>query len=144
MKNYHGIIVHQRLTVLSRMVLLSERFAELKDGTFAVLLQSGLDEKLWADSMECHCYLRNVQDLLSDGKTPCEQRFGEPLSGPIILSIIHQFSKKVQLIIFPGYVWYAGAFGKSGLMDITLAWSWRSAGCTSVAVTRGCSACDAC
>ena len=31
-----------------------------------------------------------------------------------------------------------------GLMDITLAWSLGSAGCVSVAVTRGCSACDAC
>ena len=30
------------------------------------------------------CYLRNVQDLLSDGKTPYERRFGEPFKGPII------------------------------------------------------------
>ena len=34
-----------------------------------VLLQSGLDGKWWADSMECDCYLRNIQDLLSDGRT---------------------------------------------------------------------------
>ena len=34
--------------------------------------------------MECYCYLRNVQDLLSDGKTSCERRFGQPLKGPII------------------------------------------------------------
>ena len=45
-------------------------------GTCAVLLQSGLDKKWMADSMECRCYLRNIQDLLSDGKTPCERRFG--------------------------------------------------------------------
>ena len=38
------------------------------EGTSAVLLQSGLDEKWWADSMEC-CFLRNIQDLLSEGKT---------------------------------------------------------------------------
>ena len=45
----------------------------VKEGTSAVLLQSGLDENWWADSMECHTYLRNVQDLLSDGKTqPCK------------------------------------------------------------------------
>ena len=25
--------------------------------------------------MECYCYLRNIQDLLSDGKTPYERRF---------------------------------------------------------------------
>ena len=30
----------------------------IKEGTPAVLLQSGLDEKKWADSMECCCYLR--------------------------------------------------------------------------------------
>ena len=42
----------------------------IREGTSAVLLQSGLDEKWWADSMECYCSLRNVQDLLSDGNTP--------------------------------------------------------------------------
>ena len=36
----------------------------LKEGTSAVLLQSGLDESWWADSMECYTYLRNIQDLL--------------------------------------------------------------------------------
>ena len=30
-----------------------------KEGTSAVLLQSGLDESWWVDSMECYCYLRN-------------------------------------------------------------------------------------
>ena len=51
------------------MGLLKERYAQVsKEGTSAVLLQSGLDEKWWADFMECYCYLRNIQDLLSDGK----------------------------------------------------------------------------
>ena len=60
--------------------------------------------------MECDCYLRNVQDFLADGKTPCERRFGEPFKWPIIpfgamdeylpISIrdpsrLHQFGKKV-------------------------------------------------
>ena len=54
----------------------------IKEGTSAVLLQSGLNEKSRRDSMECYCYLRNVQDLWSDGKTPYEQRFGEPFKGP--------------------------------------------------------------
>ena len=56
----------------------------VKEGTSAVLLQSGLDEHWWADSMECYTYLRNVTDLLADGKTPCERRFGQPFKGPII------------------------------------------------------------
>ena len=55
-----------------------EQCAELKEGTSAVLLQLGLDEKWLADSMECNCYLQNIQDLLSDGKTPYERRFGAP------------------------------------------------------------------
>ena len=29
-------------------------------------------------------YLRNIQDLSSDGKTPYERRFGMPLDGPVI------------------------------------------------------------
>ena len=51
----------------------------VKEGTSAVLLQSGLDEKWWADSMECYTYLRNMQDLLSNAKIPYERRFGKPL-----------------------------------------------------------------
>ena len=39
----------------------------VKEGTSAVLLQSGLNESWWADSMECYTYLRNVTDLPSDG-----------------------------------------------------------------------------
>ena len=82
----------------------------MKAGTSVVLLQSGLDESWWADSVECYTYLRNVTDLLSDGKTPYERRFGQPFKGPIIpfgslveyhpvtakyQSRIHQFGKKV-------------------------------------------------
>ena len=55
----------------------------VKEGTPAVLLQSGLDDKWWADSTECHCFLRNIQDLLSDGKTPYERRFGMPFDVPV-------------------------------------------------------------
>ena len=56
----------------------------MKEGTSAVLLQSGLDENWSADCMECYADLRNIQDLLSDGKTPYERRFGQPFEGPII------------------------------------------------------------
>ena len=103
----------------------------VKEGTSAVLLQSGLDEKWWADSMECKSYLRNIQDLLSDGKTPYERRFGEPFKGPIIpfgslveyypisakdQSRIHQFGKKVLLGLFLGYALFAGGFWKGDIM----------------------------
>ena len=39
----------------------------VKEGTSAVLLQSGLIDNWWADSMECYTNLRNVQD-------PCLRR----------------------------------------------------------------------
>ena len=105
----------------------------MKEGTSAVLLQSGLDEKWWADSMECYTYLRNIQDLLSDGKTPYERRFGEPLKGPIIpfgslveyhptsaknQSRIHQFGKKVLPGLFLGYSLYAGRIWKGDMMVV--------------------------
>ena len=88
----------------------------VKEGTSAVLLQSGLNESWWADSMECYTYLRNVTDLLSDGKTPYERRFGQPFKGPIIpfgslveyhpitakdQSRIHQFWKESVTWIVP-------------------------------------------
>ena len=56
----------------------------VKEGTSAVLLQSGLNESWWADSMECYTYLRNMEDLLSDGKTPYERQFGKPFNGLVI------------------------------------------------------------
>ena len=77
--------------------------------------------------MECYTYLRNIQDLLSDGNTPNERRFGKPFKGPIIpfgslveyhpitamdQSRIHQFGKKVLLGLFLGYALYAGGILK--------------------------------
>ena len=56
----------------------------MKEGTSVVLLQSCLGNEWWADSTECYCYLRNIQDLLSDGKTPYERRCGMPFDGPVI------------------------------------------------------------
>ena len=45
------------------------------EGTSAVSLPSGLDEKWWEDFMGCCCCLRIVQDLLSVGQTPYERRY---------------------------------------------------------------------
>ena len=81
--------------------------------------------------MECYGYLRNIQDLLSDGKTPYERRFGMPFDGPVILfgamveyhtisakviSRLHQFGPKVLPGIFLGYVLYAGRIWKGDIM----------------------------
>ena len=51
----------------------------IKEGTSAVLLQSGLNENWWADSMECYTYLRNVTDLLSGWKTSMKDVLGNHL-----------------------------------------------------------------
>ena len=81
--------------------------------------------------MECYTYLRNVTDLLSDGKTPYERRFGQPFKGPIIpfgslveyhpitakdQSRIHQFGKKVLPGLFLGYALYAGGIWKGDVL----------------------------
>ena len=80
------------------------------------------------DSLEYYCYLRNVEDLLADGKTPCARRIGEPTIlmvevGPVIPSgamvkyhpvssrdqpRLHPFGKKVLLGIFLGHVLIVG------------------------------------
>ena len=103
----------------------------MKEGTSAVLLQSSLDENWWADSLECYASLRNIRDLLSDGKTPYERRFGEPFQGPIIpfgslvechplfakdQSRIHHFGKKVSLGLFLGYAMHAEKFWKGDML----------------------------
>ena len=104
---------------------------KIKEGTSAVVLQSGLDEKWWADSMECYCYLRNIQDLLSDEKTPHERRFGAPLKGPVIpfgamvenypisaedLSRLHQFGSKVLPGKILGHALHAGGIWKGDIL----------------------------
>ena len=58
----------QHLIDPRQMASLKEAVRRVKEGTSAVLLQSGLDERWWSDSMEGYFYLRNVQDLLADGK----------------------------------------------------------------------------
>ena len=103
----------------------------VKEGTSAVLFAIGSNESWWADSMECYTYLRNVTDLLSDGKMPYERRFGQPFKGPIIpfgslveyhpitakdQSRIHQFGKKVLPGLFLGYALYAGGIWKGDVL----------------------------
>ena len=81
--------------------------------------------------MECYTHLRNVTDLLSDGKTPCERHFGKPFKGPIIpfgslveyypisakdQSRIHHFGKKALPGLFLGYALYAGWIWNGDIM----------------------------
>ena len=103
----------------------------VKEGTSAVLLQSCLGNEWWADSMECYCYLRNIQALLSDWKTPYEREFGVPCKGPVIpfgamvehhpisardLSRLHQFGPKLLQSIFLGYALHAVRIWKGDIL----------------------------
>ena len=125
-----GIIARLHHTDRRLMGLLRE-VRRVKESTSAILLQSGLNESWWADSMECHTYLRNVTDLLSDGKTTYERRSGQPFKGPIIpfgslveyypitakdQSRIHQFGKKVLPGLFLGYALDAGGIWKGDVL----------------------------
>ena len=108
-----------------------------KEGTSAVLLQSGLDERWWSDSMECYCYLRNIQDILGDGKNTLWktiwriiQRANNTASSsdwiPLDFSkrpfreLIHQFGKKVLPGIFLGYELIAGGIWKGDILTADL------------------------
>ena len=79
-----GIIARLHHTRSETNGIAERAVRRVKEGTSAVLLKSCLNESWWADSMECYTYLRNVTDLLSDGKTPYERSFGQPVKGPII------------------------------------------------------------
>ena len=79
-----GIIARLQHTDQKQNGIAERAVRRVKEGTSAVLLQSGLNESWWADSVECYTNLRNVTDLLSDGKTPYERRIGQPFKGPIV------------------------------------------------------------
>ena len=81
--------------------------------------------------MECYCYLRNIQDVLFDGKTPYERRFGTPVDGPVVsfgamveyhpisvedLSRLHQLGPKVLPGFFFGYALHAEGIWKGDIM----------------------------
>ena len=95
-KIFPEIIARLHHTDHKQMGLLKRAVRRVKEGTSAVLSQSGLDENGWSDSMECCTYLRNVTDLLSDWKTPCERRFGQPLQDRLYHSV-HWLSITLQL-----------------------------------------------
>ena len=74
-------------------------------------------------SMECYCYMRNILNILPDGKRPYERWFGVPFNGPVIpfgamvehhpvfaedLSRLNQFGLTVLPGIFFGYALHAG------------------------------------
>ena len=87
LRKNHGIIGQAFSHRLETSEIAERAVRRVKEGTSAVLLQSGLDEKWWSDSMKCYCYLQNVSNLLADGKSQCERRFWESFKGPIMLFV---------------------------------------------------------
>ena len=53
--------------------------------------------------MECYCYLRDVQDLVTDVNTLYERRFGEPFKGPAIPLGTRPGSMKLVRKCYLGY-----------------------------------------
>ena len=82
-KIYHGILVRVYPIDPKQMVWLNRAVRRIKEKKSAILLRSSLDEKWWAVSMECYRYLRSVQDLQADGRTPYERRFGDSSQGRV-------------------------------------------------------------
>ena len=111
---------------LETNVIAERAVRRVKEGTPAVLLQSCLGNQWWADSMECHGYLRNIQDLLSDGKTPN----GKPFNGPVnpcgaMVGYHHISAKDLSRLrqlpkvlpgIFQGYALHAGGILKGDIL----------------------------
>ena len=95
----------------------------VKEDTSADLLQSGLDESWWADSMIFYIYLPNVTDLLSDGKFHTTNVVENFFKGAILpfgslveyrlitakdQARIHKLGEKFLPGLFLGYALYAG------------------------------------
>ena len=60
--------------------------------------------------MECHCHLRNIPDLMFDGKTPYGRLFGVLFNGPVIPTASIPFWNLVKNIF-----WMCVAHGRRGV-----------------------------
>ena len=97
-----------KLIVQRRTEWQREPSSRVNEGTAIALVQSGLPKEWWDSVMECCCYLRNVHDKMTDGKTAFEKRYGHTFDGPSIpfwnigwvhpkdKSRVHQFGKKTM------------------------------------------------
>ena len=62
-----GTIARLHFTDRRKMVFAERAVRRVKKNNSAFMLQSGLNERWWADSTERNNYLRNVTDFLFDG-----------------------------------------------------------------------------
>ncbi len=83
--------------------------------------------------MACYCFHRNVVDVLGDGKTSYERRYGRPFSGPLIpigaairylpsytkdKARTHQLGEKTLDGLFLGYAQTSGGGWNGDLLII--------------------------
>ena len=108
----------ERSTPRTRRSETNRRAARVNKGTSPVSVHFGFQESWW-----CHCYIRNVQDLVADGQPLCERPFNSPFRKTDYLvwnrskiypisskdqGPVHQFGTKVCPGIFAGYALNAG------------------------------------
>ena len=108
----------------------------VKEGTSAVLIQSGLDERWWSDSMECCCFSakcprppgrrgkHRMKDVLENHSKWPIIPFGGMVdyrpSSPKDQMRTHQFGKKVPPGIFLGSELIAGRIWKGDILKADL------------------------
>ena len=88
------------------------------EGRRCCLLASGLGHSWWREAMQGYCILRNVRDVVRDGKTPYELRHGDKFRGVILpfgtgieykpssdreVSMLQKFGPKTRKGILVGY-----------------------------------------
>ena len=95
------------------------------EGTRAVLLQSGLPHRWWAEAAKCYCVLRNVSEpaTSTDATTPYQLRHKTNFKGKIIpfgaliqykpsskreTELLSKFGSKMLPAIFVGYHLHSG------------------------------------
>ena len=90
----------------------------VKEGTSAVLLQSGRNESWWADSMDVTPICETSQINYLMGRRPMKDVLGNHLKDRLFQdqSRIHQFGKKVLPGLFLGYALYAGGIWKGDVL----------------------------
>ena len=81
----------------------------IEEGTSAANVAIGVSEKWWAGSMECDCYLGNIQDVFSDvkhlSKGDLENHLRDPLISFGSMIECHSISSKDQSRLHLGESW---------------------------------------
>ena len=70
------ITTSQARTDQKQTDLPKKQFRRVREGTSALLVQSGLSAKMVSEQMECFSYQRNVQNKLADRKSTIKEDVG--------------------------------------------------------------------